>query len=165
MDLFARSVQHSRVRSVVASSTEKLEHCDFITLRRFLENESSKNLDFGRLSSLGLGRGLQFSARRSLLRLHETVRFTTDEPSIHLCSVEIGVWDAFRNRERIFVARILWTSSPNIRGTFVVDGERFEEYCNASEAHSLVTVHLHYYSGILWRADGHERLRDTFISH
>jgi len=69
MDLFCASVQHSRVRSVVASSTEKLEHWDFITLRRFLENESSKNLDFDCLSLLGVGPRFQFSARRSLLRV------------------------------------------------------------------------------------------------
>jgi len=72
---------------------------------------------------------------------------------------------SLRIRERIFVGAVLWTSSPNIRGAFVVDEERFDEYCNASEVHSLVTVHLHDYSGILWRADGHERLRDSFISY
>ena len=166
MGLFARSVQHSRVRSVVASSMEKLEQWDFITLRRLLENESSKKPRFW--LPLFLGVGPRFAVLREKKPYQGCMKRSGLQP-INLVFTCIRLKYTYemplRFRERIFVARILWTSSPNIRGTFVVDEERFDEYRNASETPSLVSVHLHDYSGILWRADGHERPCDSFISH
>src|SRR5438477_7906164 len=91
MDLFARSVQHSRVRSVVASSTEKLEHWDFITLADSSRMKARRTSILIASHSLGSGRGFSSPREEAFSGLHETVRFTTDQLSVHLYSVEIHV--------------------------------------------------------------------------